>query len=110
MHADVPGEQKTFLASYPCTASLLWMSPVGNFGVTLPTSPCTALWHEALGRVHGVQGYQEGCNAPQYAKKAIKSRNHMFYNHTPTPLWEATLVIYFLFLDPNNHIHGTQKN
>ena len=33
----------------------------------------------------------------------------MFYNHSSTPLCEATLVI-FSFLAPNNHIHGEQKN
>ena len=33
----------------------------------------------------------------------------MFYNHSSTPLWEATLVNFF-FLAPNKHIYGAQKN
>ena len=84
------------------------MAPVGNSVVTLPTSPFGALCNEVLGCAHGVQGYQEACNAWQHAKKALKSRNHMFYDHTPGPLWEANLVI-FAFLAPNNHIYGAQK-
>ena len=33
----------------------------------------------------------------------------MFYNHSSTPLCEATLVNFF-FLAPNKHIYGAQKN